>query len=98
MPWDDDPQHREWPLSWKWVEESEACWAASFDRLRRVRTTILHGTGDTVIPPDGSRAFVDLVLRRDPSYPIDIRLMMGDHRLSSGEHMECLRRLVLEPV
>ncbi len=21
MPWDDDPVHSDWPLSWKWVEE-----------------------------------------------------------------------------
>lgn len=98
MPWDDDPLHREWPLSWKWVEESEGYWAASFDRLRQVRTTILHGTGDTVILPEGSRDFVNLLLRHDSSYPIDLRLVPGDHRLSSPEHMESLRRLVLEPV
>jgi uncharacterized protein len=98
MPWDDDPLHREWPLSWKWVEESEAYWAASFDRLRQVRTTILHGTGDTAIPPEGSREFVAHLRGRDPSYPIDLRLVPGDHRLSSAEHMESLRRLLLEPV
>lgn len=98
MPWDDDPLHREWPLSWKWVEESEAYWASSFDHLRRVRTTILHGTGDTVIPPDGSREFVNLLLRHDPAYPIDLRLLPGDHRLSSPEHMESLRRLLFEAV
>ena len=98
MPWDDDPLHREWPLSWKWVEESQAYWASSFDHLRPVRTTILHGTGDTVILPDGSREFVNLVLRHDPCYPIELRLLEGDHRLSSLEHMESLRRLVLEAV
>ena len=98
MPWDDEPLHRDWPLSWKWVEESEAYWASSVDHLRRVRTTILHGTGDTVILPDGSREFVHLVLRHDPAYPIELRLLPGDHRLSSPEHMESLRRLLLETV
>lgn len=98
MPWDDDPLHRDWPLSWKWVEESEAYWASSFDHLRHVRTKILHGTGDTVILPDGSREFVNLLLRHDPTYPIELRLLPGDHRLSSPEHMESLRRLLLETV
>ena len=46
MPWDDDPLHKEWPLSWKWVEESEAYWKTSFDRLRPVSTAILHGQQD----------------------------------------------------
>jgi pimeloyl-ACP methyl ester carboxylesterase len=96
MPWDDDPLHREWPLSWRWVEESESYWASSFDRLRRVRTTILHGTGDTVIPPEGSRTFVNLLGAHDPSYPIELRLVPGDHRLSGQEHMECLRKLLIE--
>ena len=98
MPWDDDPLHREWPLSWKWVEESEAYWATSFDRLRRVRTTIVHGLGDTVILPQGSREFVNLLRGHDPSYPIDLRLVPGDHRLSSPEHMESLRQLLIEAV
>ena len=44
MPWDDDPLHRAWPLSWKWVEESEAYWSRTFDRLRPVRTSIIHGS------------------------------------------------------
>ena len=30
MPWDDDAMHRDFPLSWKWVEESEALWARRF--------------------------------------------------------------------
>jgi uncharacterized protein len=98
MPWDDDPVHREWPLSWKWVEESEAYWATSFDRLRRVRTTIVHGSDDTVILPQGSHEFVNLLQRHDPSYPIDLRLVHGDHRLSSPEHMQSLRQLLVEPV
>lgn len=98
MPWDDDPLHREWPLSWKWVEESESYWASSFDRMRRVRTSILHGSGDTVILPGGSREFVDLLRRRDPSYPVELHLIAGDHRLSAPEHMEYLHRLLLVPV
>ena len=36
MPWDDDPLHKDWPLSWKWVEESEAYWKTTFERLRHV--------------------------------------------------------------
>ena len=32
MPWDDDPVHKDWPLSWKWVEESDAYWSRRFDR------------------------------------------------------------------
>lgn len=27
MPWDDDALHQDFPLSWKWVEESESLWA-----------------------------------------------------------------------
>ena len=35
MPWDDDPLHREWPLSWKWVEEARrSLLQSNFDRLR----------------------------------------------------------------
>jgi uncharacterized protein len=98
MPWDDDPLHRDWPLSWKWVEESESSWRSTFDRLRRVKTTILHGTDDTVILPEGSREFVDLLRRHDPSYPIELHVNPGDHRLSGSEHMEHLRRLLLAPV
>ena len=98
MPWDDDPLHRDWPLSWKWVEESEAYWASSFDRMRRVRTSILHGSGDSVIASEGSREFVELLRRRDPSYPVELHLVAGDHRLSGQEHMEHLHRLLLEPM
>jgi pimeloyl-ACP methyl ester carboxylesterase len=98
MPWDDDPLHRDWPLSWKWVEESESYWASSFDRMRPLKTSILHGSGDTVISPEGSREFVDLLRRRDPFYPVELHLVSGDHRLSGPEHMEYLRRLLLEPM
>ena len=98
MPWDDGPLHRDWPLSWKWVEESEAYWASSFDRMRRVWTSILHGSGDSVIAPEGSREFVDCLRRRDPSFPVELDLVAGDHRLSGPEHMEQLHRLLLEAV
>jgi pimeloyl-ACP methyl ester carboxylesterase len=96
MPWDDDPVHKDWPLSWKWVEESEVYWKSSFDRLRPVKTTILHGLQDTVILPSGSSAFVELLLARDPAFPVELHLIPGDHRLSSPEQVERLRRLVLE--
>lgn len=96
MPWDDDPVHKDWPLSWKWVEESDAYWKTSFDRLRPVKTTILHGLQDTVILPSGSSEFVEQLLSRDPAFPIELHLIPGDHRLSSHEQVERFRRLVLE--
>ena len=64
--------------------------------LRRVKTTILHGLQDTVISPDGSRRFVEELLRRDPEFPVTLLLPAGDHRLSSPEHLETFRRLVVE--
>jgi len=94
--WDDEPAHKDWPLSWKWVEESEAYWKTSFDRLRPVNTTILHGLQDTVILPGGSREFVEQLRARDPSFPIELNLIPGDHRLSGDEQVEQFRRLVLE--
>ena len=94
--WDDEPAHKDWPLSWKWVEESEAYWKTSFDRLRPVKTTILHGLQDTVILPSGSSEFVEQLLSRDPAFPIELDLIPGDHRLSSHEEVERFRRLVLE--
>ena len=96
MPWDDEPAHKDWPLSWKWVVESEAYWKTSFDRLRPVNTTILHGLQDTVILPSGSSEFVEQLLARDPSFPVEPHLIPGDHRLSSAEHVERFRRLVLK--
>ena len=95
MPWDDEPSHKDWPLSWKWVEESEAYWKTSFDRLRPVRTTILHGLEDSVILPGGSRKFVEQLLAHAPTFPVELQLIPGDHRLSSSEHVERFRRLVL---
>ena len=96
MPWDDDPLHQDWPLSWKWVEESESFWKTSFDRLRPVKTVIVHGLQDQVILPDGSIEFLKLLLARDPAFPVELDLIHGDHRLSAPEHVERLRRLVLE--
>jgi pimeloyl-ACP methyl ester carboxylesterase len=95
MPWDDDPLHKDWLLSWKWVEESEQCWAKTFDIVRRVKTTILHGLDDAIIPPEGSRQFADGLRRHDPNFPLDLQLISGDHRLSSPEHLELFRRLVM---
>lgn len=96
MPWDDDPLHRHWPLSWKWVEESKGYWAKTFDDLRPVKTTILHGLEDSVIAPEGRRRFADELLRRYPGFPLDLTLIPGDHRLSNPEHVELLRRLVVD--
>jgi hypothetical protein len=96
MPWDDDPLHKDWPLSWKWVEESDAYWKTSFDRLRPVNTTILHGLQDTVILPSVSSEFVEQLLARDPAFPVELQLIPGDHRLSGPEQVERFRRLVLE--
>ena len=96
MPWDDEPAHKDWPLSWKWVEESEAYWKTRFDRLRSVNTTILHGLQDTVILPGGSSQFVEQLLSRDPTFPVELHLVPGDHRLSSPEHLDTFRRLVLD--
>ncbi|HLA60679.1 MAG TPA: alpha/beta fold hydrolase [Nitrospiraceae bacterium] len=97
MPWDDDPVHKDWPLSWKWVEESEAYWSRRFDQVRRVKTTLLHGLQDRTIHPRTSWQFVDELLVRDPDYPIELTLKMGDHRLSGPEHLDTFRRLVLDP-
>lgn len=95
MPWDDDPLHKDWPIAWKWIEESETYWVKTFDLLRRVKTTILHGEQDAVIPPEGSRRFANELRRRDGSFPLDLTLIPGDHRLSSPEHLELFRRLVM---
>ena len=94
MPWDNDPLHNEWPLSWKWVEESEAYGKTSFDRLRPVSTAILHGQEDSVILPSGSSQFVERLQSLAPSFPIELHLVPGDHRLSSPEHLDLFRRLV----
>lgn len=96
MPWDDDELHREFPIAWKWVEESEQFWKKRCDAFRRVRTTLIHGLQDAVILPQGSGQFVDELLERDPAYPIDLQLIPGDHRLSGADHLELLRRSVVD--
>lgn len=96
MPWDEDEAHREYPIAWQWVEESDAYWKRRFDQVRRVPTTILHGLQDQVILPQGSREFVEELLARDPAFPIDLQLIPGDHRLSSPEHMDRLRHSLME--
>lgn len=51
----------------------------------RVPTLILHGTDDTVVPPEGSLAF----LRKAPARPLSLHLIAGgDHRLTA--HKEAL--------
>ena len=44
------PLHKDWPLSWKWVEESEAYWKTSSIGYDAVKTTMLHGLQDTDHP------------------------------------------------
>jgi uncharacterized protein len=95
MPWDDDPLHRDWPLSWKWVEESEAYWKTTFDHLRHVHTTIVHGLQDGVILPGGSQQFVEQLLAKDGTFPVELNLIPGDHRLGSPENMERFHQLVV---
>ena len=94
MPWDDEPLHKEAPIPWHWVEDSQALWRRRFTMPRRVKTTILHGLQDTVIYPEGSWAFVQHVLSQDPEFPIELLLKTGDHRLSSPEHVATFRQLV----
>lgn len=88
MPWDDDALHRDSPLSWKWVEESEALWSRRFDPLRKVPTRIVHGLQDVVIPPKGSWEFTEHLLTQDPQYPIELLLKTGDHRFSSPANLK----------
>jgi len=96
MAWDDDPVHKDWLLSWKWVEESEAYWLRRFDEVRRVKTTILHGLQDQAIHPRMSWQFVDELLARDQDYPVELIMKIGDHRLSGLEHLETIRQLVVD--
>lgn len=88
MPWDDDALHRDFPLSWKWVEESEALWSRRFDPLRKVPTRIVHGLQDDVILPKGSWEFTEHLLTQDTQYPIELLLKTGDHRFSSPANLK----------
>ena len=88
MPWDDDALHKDFPLSWKWVEESEALWVKRFDSLRRVPTRIVHSLQDVVILPKGSWEFTEQLLMKDPQYPIELLLKTGDHRFSSPANLQ----------
>ena len=45
---------------------------------------------------DTNFAFVQHVLSQDPEFPIELLLKTGDHRLSSPEHVETIRRLVVK--
>jgi pimeloyl-ACP methyl ester carboxylesterase len=94
MPWDDEPLHKDAPIPWHWVEDSQALWTRRYSMPRRVKTTILHGLQDTVIRPEGSWDFVQHVLSQDPEFPIELLLKTGDHRLSSPDHLETFRLLV----
>ena len=88
MPWDDDALHKDFPLSWKWVEESEALWARRLDSPKRVATRIVHGLQDVVILPKGSWEFTEHLLTQDPQYPIELLLKTGDHRFSSPANLQ----------
>lgn len=94
MPWDDDAVHKDWPLSWTWVGESESYRLKTLPPRRRVRTTILHGLQDDIIRPSGSWRFLEQVVTHDPRYPVEAWFVAGDHRLSDPAHLALLRRLV----
>ncbi|MCZ6799112.1 MAG: alpha/beta fold hydrolase [Nitrospirae bacterium] len=93
MPWEDDALHRDYPLAWKWVEESETLWTRRHEPPRRILTTILHGLQDIVIQPKGSWHFVEHLLHQDPDFPIELILKTGDHRMSQPEHVKILLEL-----
>jgi pimeloyl-ACP methyl ester carboxylesterase len=95
LPWDDEPGHRDYPISWRWVEESDAMWKSRFERRRPVKTTILHGFQDRAIDPLISWEFCRELLTLDSTYPIELMFKSGDHRLSSSDHLKVLHRLVL---
>lgn len=96
MPWDDDALHKDFPLSWKWVEESEALWAKRIDQPKRVPTRILHGLQDVVISPKGSWEFTEELLTRDPQYPIELLFKTGDHRFSSPANLQAFLDLACQ--
>lgn len=87
MPWDDDKPHKDFPLSWTWVEESESLWIHSFDQVRHIPTTILHGLQDAVIVPQGSWDFSQRLFAMDPAFPLELVFKPGDHRFSAPNHL-----------
>jgi pimeloyl-ACP methyl ester carboxylesterase len=87
MPWDDDALHRDFPLSWQWVEESETLWGQRFHFLRPVPTTIVYGLQDDVILPERSWEFTKDLLAQDPEFPVELQFKIGDHRFSSPLHL-----------
>ena len=87
MPWEDDAVHRDFPISWKWVKESERLWEKRFQPLRQVNTTILHGLQDDVIFPTGSWEFTRDLLSAHPQFPIELFFKSGDHRFSSPSNL-----------
>ena len=97
MPWADDPLHQDFPLSWKWVEESEALWKQRFEACHRVPTIILHGLQDNVIFPKGSWDFAEELLKQDLEYPIELHLKTGDHRFSSPANLATFLELATLP-
>lgn len=96
IPWSDDVVHRDFPLSWKWVEESEALWRNRVENLRRVPTCILHGLQDEVIRPKGSWEFTEQVLSQDPQFPIELLFKTGDHRFSSPANLQTFLHLAAQ--
>ena len=96
MPWDDDELHRDFPLSWTWVKESESLWIQSSDPTRRIPTTILHGLQDTVIVPQGSWEFSQRVFAVDPFFPLELVFKLGDHRFSGPDHLQTLLNLAAQ--
>ncbi len=88
MPWSDDALHRDFPIAWKWVEESERLWTRRFENLHPVPTTILHGLQDDVIPPSGSWEMTQNLLSVEPHFPIELILKIGDHRFSSASNLQ----------
>lgn len=96
MPWDDDALHRDYPIAWKWVEESETLWARRHEPPRPIPTTILHGLQDVVIRPKGSWLFVEHLLSQEPEFPIELIFKTGDHRMSQPEHLKIFLELAAQ--
>ena len=94
MPWADDALHRDYPLSWKWIEDSQALWDRRFYALHRVPTIIVHGLQDDMIDPQGSWDFTHDLLTRDAHYPVELLFKRGDHRFSCPSNLKTLLEVV----